>query len=80
MGTKLQASCSYAPSILIDFSQSQTARYGALCKAFQGLGASGSCSIPIFKHVLDMIEKEKNYVYNFPEDELNKGKRNSATK
>lgn len=56
------------PPIIGNILHSQSARYTTLCKAFQDLAARGSCSIPRFKYVMALIEKEAQYVENFPKE------------
>ncbi|XP_074364551.1 protein FAR1-RELATED SEQUENCE 5-like [Apium graveolens] len=56
---KIDGFSPYNPPVLVDVGDSTTARYNALCKSFQGLGALGSCSKPRYNYVMDLIEKEK---------------------
>ncbi|XP_074347071.1 protein FAR1-RELATED SEQUENCE 5-like [Apium graveolens] len=69
---KIDGFSPYNPPVLVDVGDSTTARYSALCKSFQGLGAPGSCSKPRYNYVMDLIEKGKYYVIEkFREEENN---------
>ncbi|WOH15032.1 hypothetical protein DCAR_0934565 [Daucus carota subsp. sativus] len=72
-GNEVAGPLLYTPPVIGDLVKSQEARYNALCKSFQGLSASASCSVPRFNYVMGMIEKETNYVNEyFPEEMRNK--------
>ncbi|XP_074351983.1 protein FAR1-RELATED SEQUENCE 5-like [Apium graveolens] len=69
---KIDGFSPYNPPVLVDVGDSTTARYNALCKSFQGLGALGSCSKPRYNYLMDLIEKGKCYVFEkFREEENN---------
>nr|XP_017250821.1 PREDICTED: protein FAR1-RELATED SEQUENCE 5-like [Daucus carota subsp. sativus] len=51
-----------------NFLESQPARYSTLCKAFQDLAARGSCSIARYNYLMSVIEKESNFIENFPNE------------
>ncbi|XP_074362490.1 protein FAR1-RELATED SEQUENCE 5-like [Apium graveolens] len=69
---KIDGFSPYNPPVLVDVGDSTTARYSALFKSFQGLGALGSCSKPRYNYVMDLIEKGKCYVIEkFCEEENN---------
>ena len=71
-GNKIVGSLSYTPPVIGNVGKSQPVRYSALCKAFQNLGAIGSCSSSRYNYVMSVIEKEINYVNTvFPEEERN---------
>ena len=63
----------YTPPVHGNVDESQPARYSALCKRFQRLGAIGSCSKPRYDYVFDLIEKGECFVNeNFAEEEHEK--------
>ena len=62
-------SITYKSQVICNCLQSQPARYSSLCKQFQDLDARWSCSIPIFNYVMNLIDKESEYVENFPNEE-----------
>lgn len=71
-GNKVAGKMPYTPPVLANVIESQPARYSALCKAFQSLGASGSCSVRWYKYVMIVIQREKEYMNKyFPEEVRN---------
>jgi len=71
-GNKIVGPLPYVPPVLANVGETQTARYSALCQSFQSLGAIGSCSVPRYKYIMNVIEREKCSVNNiFPIEEKN---------
>ena len=54
------------------FFESQPARYSTLCKAFHDLAARGSCSIARYNYLMGVIEKESDFIENFPNEGVKK--------
>ncbi|XP_017248013.2 protein FAR1-RELATED SEQUENCE 5-like [Daucus carota subsp. sativus] len=54
------------------FLESQPARYSSLCKAFQDLAARGSCSMARYNYLIGVIEKESDFIENFPNEGVKK--------
>ncbi|XP_074342423.1 protein FAR1-RELATED SEQUENCE 5-like [Apium graveolens] len=60
-GNKIVGPLPYAPPGIGNDGASQPLRYGALCKSFQDLAASGSCSVSRYKYLMGVIDREKRY-------------------
>lgn len=77
-GNKIAGPLPYTPPVLGNVGESQASRYSALCKSFQNLGAVGSCSVPRFNYVMNLIERERCHVeIAFPQEDKT-GKMNES--
>ncbi|XP_074322888.1 protein FAR1-RELATED SEQUENCE 5-like [Apium graveolens] len=68
-GNKIAGPLPYAPPGIGNDGASQPLRYGALCKSFQDLAASGSCSVSQYKYLMGVIDREKRYLKDAFADE-----------
>ncbi|XP_074352764.1 protein FAR1-RELATED SEQUENCE 5-like [Apium graveolens] len=68
-GNKIAGPLPYAPPAIGNDSASQPLRYGAFCKSFQDLAASGSCSVSRYKYLMGVIDREKRYLKDVFADE-----------
>ena len=68
-GNKIAGPLPYAPPAIGNDGASQPLRYGALCKSFQDLAASGSCSVSRYKYLMGVIDREKRYLKDAFADE-----------
>ncbi|XP_074332775.1 protein FAR1-RELATED SEQUENCE 5-like [Apium graveolens] len=68
-GNKIAGPLPYAPPGIGNDGASQPLRYGALCKSFQDLASSGSCSVSRYKYLMGVIDREKRYLKDAFADE-----------
>ncbi|XP_074336971.1 protein FAR1-RELATED SEQUENCE 3-like [Apium graveolens] len=66
---KIAGPLPYAPLAIGNDGASQPLRYGALCKSFQDLATSDSCSISRYKYLMGVFDIEKRYLKDAFADE-----------